>query len=329
MSNNDRAIIISPEPQAPPGPLAGFNNVPAHLLPHLERFLAAASAANTHRARKADWEVFGAWCHNNGFQALPASVDTVVCFILDLAAGETVAARKPATLARYLSTISTVHQGAGHESPTDNARVRVVVAGLRRDLGTRQRLAAPVTSAVLEQVRPYCDEREWALLCFGQATACRRSELCALDIDDVRLDDRGAAVFIAKSKTDQERRGRTIGVRRAPGPLCPVAALEAWLKRRRGKHGPLFLTLKRNRRNGTSRLSPHDLNRAVKRVIAAAGLPVEDYSAHSLRAGYVTDARRAGKPWIEIMEHTGHTELKTAKGYARYDRDPFAIDREE
>jgi len=95
-------------------------------------------------------------------------------------------------------------------------------------------------------------------------------------------------------------------------------SLEAYLAAPRRTSGPLFVGPR------SPRLTVKEVDRAVKRAVTAAGFDAKLYSAHSLRAGYVTDARRAGKTWAEIMEHTRHADLRVAKGYARYERDPFA-----
>jgi len=296
-------------PQLPPA-----FNVPADLVEPAQRFLASARALNTRRAREADWAVFSAWCAARGRLALPAAADTIFSFLTEQAAA---LAKRPATLHRYLASISTAHEGAGHPNPTRDARVTELVAGIRRELGARQRKAAPLTLDLLEQVHPHCaDPRAWAVLCFGQAMAARRSELCSLDLEDVAIDERGAAVTIRRSKTDQESEGRVVGIRRR-AQLCPVAALERHLDCRGGAAGPLFS----GRR--VARMTTKDVDRMVKRAITAAGLDAAGFSAHSLRAGYVTDERKRGRSWAEIMQHTGHVRLETVRGYARYEVDPF------
>ena len=41
------------------------------------------------------------------------------------------------------------------------------------------------------------------------------------------------------------------------------------------------------------------------------------YGAHSLRAGFVTEAFRAGATHHEVMRQTGHRSVATAEGYPR------------
>lgn len=73
--------------------------------------------------------------------------------------------------------------------------------------------------------------RDRALLSLGWATMARRSELARLGVADVPTpDERGLAVLIRRSKTDQLGRGRTVRVPWKPelGELCPVANVVRW-----------------------------------------------------------------------------------------------------
>ena len=56
----------------------------------------------------------------------------------------------------------------------------------------------------------------------------------------------------------------------------------------------------------------------VKRAAKRAGLDPDNYAGHSLRAGHVTSAARAGVDDHVIMQTTGHTNRTML---ARYRRD--------
>ena len=66
--------------------------------------------------------------------------------------------------------------------------------------------------------------RDRALLLLGFAGAFRRSELIALDVNDLEFCKDGLLVTIRKSKSDQEGDGTTIAIARGSG-ACPVSAL--------------------------------------------------------------------------------------------------------
>ncbi len=86
--------------------------------------------------------------------------------------------------------------------------------------------------------------RDRALLLVGFAGALRRSELVALDHEDVRFTKDGLVLRICSSKGDQEGEGADVGVARGSRPgTCPVRAVEAWLRRAGIKYGPVFCRL--------------------------------------------------------------------------------------
>ena len=49
---------------------------------------------------------------------------------------------------------------------------------------------------------------------------------------------------------------------------------------------------------------------------AAAGLE-GDFGAHSLRSGFMTEAARHNVPLNEMMDFSGHRDIKTAMGYIK------------
>ncbi len=60
--------------------------------------------------------------------------------------------------------------------------------------------------------------------------------------------------------------------------------------------------------------------RLLRKRSAAAGLTatgIERLSPHDLRAGFVTEAYRAGARNQEIMAHARHKDLKSMRSYVR------------
>lgn len=64
-------------------------------------------------------------------------------------------------------------------------------------------------------------------------------------------------------------------------------------------------------------MSDKGVARVVKRRAEAAGLEVEDFSGHSLRAGFVTDAARHGASVFKIREVSRHKDLDVLADYVR------------
>jgi hypothetical protein len=63
----------------------------------------------------------------------------------------------------------------------------------------------------------------------GFAGAFRKSEVVALNVEDLEFCDEGVRATIRRSKTDQEGKGQTIAILRGTGSFCPVRLLREWL----------------------------------------------------------------------------------------------------
>ncbi|HWQ57248.1 MAG TPA: site-specific integrase [Bryobacteraceae bacterium] len=289
---------------------------PSALLAKAREYLRQAKSPHTRRAYRADWAHFASWCDREDREPLPAAPDTLVLYLTALAATHTAA-----SLARRLSAVSQAHQAAGCVSPTHQPAVRAVMAGIRRAKGTAAQAKKPVLVADLARMLATLPDsllgvRNRALLLVGFAGAFRRSELVALDWEDVAWSSEGLTIRLRRSKTDPEGAGRKIGI--PYGRVhCPVRALAAWRDETDGSHGPVFRRLGRHGNLFPSRLSDKAVARLVKSAIAAAGLDPAGYSGHSLRAGLATAAAMAGASERAIMNQTGHRSLATVRRYIR------------
>jgi site-specific recombinase XerD len=283
-----------------------------------------ARSANTIRAYRADWADFTAWCETAGLLALPALPDTIVWYLTARALG----GLKVATLQRRISAISQVHQLAGHDSPTHSAAVRLVWSGIRRAKGVVQEGKTPTLTedirAMVQTLAPRRGQpwrsrqiRDRALLLVGFAGAFRRSELVALDVEDLDFGRAGVSLLIRRSKTDQEGRGRRIGIPYGTkSDTCPVRALKALLELSGAQSGAIFRRVDRRGHSG-SRLTAQSVALVVKRLATAVGLDPSRFAGHSLRAGLATSAAAAGASERAIMAQTGHTSVAMVRRYIR------------
>lgn len=299
-------------------------------------FAERARAENTRRAYLADWRDFTAWCAERDLTALPATGETVALYVASRAeAGPAGPALKVSTLQRRLSAISQAHKTSGYASPSrlDEEPLHSVWAGIVRSKSRRKAKAAPV---LVEDLRAAVDavpriekgpsageptllgKRDRALLLVGWAGALRRSELAALLVDDLRVSPDGLVLVVRRSKTDQEGEGLYKGIPHGDHPMtCPVRALQSWLLAAGIDDGPVFRAVDRWGNVADDALSTDGIHRIIKRACARVGLEPSLYSGHSLRAGFITQAARAGKPERVIMRHSGHKDLKTLREYIR------------
>lgn len=281
------------------------------------RYAGAAKADRTRRAYELDWRDFAAWCAVRGLQALPALDTTVALYLADSASR-----LKVATLARRMVAIAAAHRAAGVDNPTTAGSVRAVWAGIKRKHGVAPQRKTPLVIEALRRCLAELGEdlrgrRDRALLLVGFAGALRRSELVGLDVDDLEQRTEGIVLHLRRSKTDQEGRGRVVGIPNGEREATsPTLALNAWLLTAGVQHGPVFRGISSAGIVRRSRLTDRQVARVVKRSCELAGL-AGDYSGHSLRAGLATSAAAAGASERAIMDQTGHRSVLIARSYIR------------
>ena len=95
----------------------------------------------------------------------------------------------------------------------------------------------------------------------------------------------------------------------------PVDALRAWLESEGIKSGPVFRHIDRWENVGERAMSAAGVNHMIKRRLAIAGYDEADYSAHGLRAGYLTQAAKDGVALPEAMRQSQHRSVQQASSY--------------
>jgi integrase len=229
---------------------------------------------------------------------------------------------RPSTVARRVVGIGRAHVAYGFADPSKDPLVRAVLRGVRRELGTAQRRAAPLLRddllAVLERLpADLRGVRDRALLLLGFAGGLRRSEIVQLDVEDLKFVPDGLTVRLRHSKTDQEGAGRMIAVPYGRTAACPVGAVRRWLDASGTQAGPVFRRISRRGVVSAGRLSDQVVSRVVKQQVASLGKSPDAYSGHSLRAGFVTSAAQAGAGFLMIQQQTGHRSVAMLNRYVR------------
>lgn len=290
------------------------------LVEKVREYAAAAKSPATRHAYGRQWAAFVAWCESAGHPSLPAAAGTVALYASSLASS----GRKVATIEQAMAAISAAHGAASLPSPRDDANLRATLRGIRRELTTAQRQAAPLLASHLHSmlevlsVESIIGRRDRALLLVGFAGAFRRSELAAIEVRDVTFTAEGLEVIIRRSKTDQEGEGRLVALTFASNPAaCPVRSLRAWLDAASITEGPLFRRVTRHGAVGSFALSDHSIAKIVKRSVRAVGLDASTFSGHSLRSGFVTQAKMKRKDEAAIMRQTGHRSVTMVRKYDR------------
>jgi integrase len=157
--------------------------------------------------------------------------------------------------------------------------------------------------------------RDRALLLIGFAGAFRRSELVALNRQDLDESELGVKVTIRHSKTDQEGAGQTIAIVRG-SVACPVMALKAWLTAADITSGPIFRSVKKGGAVA-GRLPAQSVADIVKTYAERVGLDPALFAGHSMRAGFLTSAAKRGASIFKMMDQSRHRSVETLRGYVR------------
>ena len=290
------------------------------LLERARDFAEDSRAPSTRRAYRADLAGFGEFCRRNEVGSHPASSETVAAFLAHLAEG-----RKSSTIARALTAIATHYIASGFPSPRADPLVRDTLRGIRRRLGTAPTRKAPL---VLEDLRTVLEQlpntiagtRDRAILLVGFWGALRRSELVAIDVEDVEFTEDGVLVRIRRAKNDRAGRGRKVALPKADDPsLCPSVAIRIWKERAGIAGGPLFRSLGKGQRVLPRRLHAGSVAAIVKTHVASIGRHGAEFGGHSLRRGFATSAARAGLSDGEIARQTGHADLAQLRAYVIVD----------
>jgi integrase len=295
------------------------------------QYAAREKADSTRAAYAADWDAFRTWCGGLSLCPLPATPDVVRAHLAALAE----AGKSPSTIGRRVSAIKHAHELAGLETPTQAKTVKVTLSGIRRMAvanGYVSRRKAAATADKIRAMLDTCDDgmtgiRDRALLAFGFASAMRRSELVALRVEDLTEQPDGFRVYIAGSKTDQERLGQTIVIPRG-SKIRPVEAIQTYMAAANVTEGFVFRRVHRYGAVRADGLTGHMIARVVKRraglVAKQAHLPeaearafVQQFSGHSLRAGFLTSAAEAGASVFKMMEVSRHRSVDVLSGYVR------------
>ncbi|WP_345822905.1 tyrosine-type recombinase/integrase (plasmid) [Methylobacterium fujisawaense] len=330
---------------------ARCDTLPAEAAAIVRAYQRASKADATVRAYTSDARVFQDWCARFGFRSLPASPEAVAAFIVS----EAEEGRGAATLGRRLAAIRYAHKLASAADPTEDEGVRAAMKGARRKVGVAPTQKAAATAEILAALLmrtpdTLTGKRDRALLALGFAGAFRRSELVALDVEDLREDPEGLRVMVRRGKTDQEGRGFEKAIPHGRF-IRPVALVREWLDAAGITEGPVFRPVSRSGRvrvakvvessqegvlstrplEGGSRvphlsvpdeqkpprLTTQAVADIIKRYCTAAGLDASTFGAHSLRAGYITTAAERGADLARIMDQSGHRDPRTVVGYIR------------
>ncbi|MFG0641948.1 site-specific integrase [Delftia sp. WSY_22] len=308
----------------------------------------SANTRNSYQSAMRYWSAWHALRFDRQMQ-LPLDVACVLQFIIDHAQRQTgagLASEMPMhidralveagykaregplshnTLVHRMAVLSKAHQVHGLANPCQDGAVRELMSRTRKAYARRGEGPAKkdaLTRDLLEQLLQTCDDslrgrRDRALLLFAWSSGGRRrSEVAGADMRHLRAVGPQEFIYtLAHSKTNQS--GRDAPENHKPVTGRAAQALADWLRAAAIQEGPIFRRIRKGGHVGEP-LSPAAVRDIVKQRCALAGVE-GDFSAHSLRSGFVTEAGRQNVPLPDTMALTGHSSVNTVLGYFRAD----------
>ncbi|KGD93375.1 site-specific integrase, partial [Rhizobium sp. YS-1r] len=235
----------------------------------------------------------------------------------------------PDTVRRRLASWSTLTKWRGltgvFSSPSLKSAIRLAVRATPRP--RKRKSVKAVTGDVLAKMLATCsadslrDVRDRAILMVAFASGGRRrSEIAGLRREQLSVEppitvENGPplpslAIHLGRTKTSGSEHDEVVYLTGRP-----VDALNAWLAVGRIETGSIFRKIDRWGNVSKRALEPSAVNQIVKQRAVMAGLDPQEFSAHGLRSGYLTEAANRGVPLPEAMEQSRHRSVQQASSY--------------
>ena len=287
-------------------------------IPEEEIWLASQKSARTRRAYRLDVAHF---IRSLGVADAAAlrQVDHRAVIAWERAMRETECAA-PSTIRRRLAALSSLFKHlVRHGHAARNPVADVLRPTINRDEGSTLAFSKPQARKLLDA--PAADTvagaRDRAILSVGLQVGLRRAEIAALTVGDLHQNRGFDALRLTRK-----------GGRRDALAINPQAAqrLRAYLAlagHGADHDGPLFRPVRGNQRQSDPRraMDPDAIDRVVRKYAAGLGL-ARGYSAHSMRATFITTALDNGALLEDVQKAAGHRDPSTTKLYDRRGYNP-------
>ncbi|MCS3955344.1 integrase [Salinibacter ruber] len=302
------------------------DNVPAKIKKLLEEAAARrkdALSENTIQAYQHAIDHFKSFCERHGPKALPASPETLIAYFEHLAQN----GYAESTIRKRRSAIRFLHERSMNESPTTSESVRRYFDDLRKTIpesrGHGQK--DPILFHHLHQMsfdeEELSDLRDRAILYIGVATGLRDSGLIGLEMRDIFEKEGGVVYRIRDPKGEGDPGPERVSVPHEVPALdpSPNEALTAWIEAAGIESGAVFRSVDQyGNVGGDDGLSSGSISKdIVKPWMKSIGEDPSEYSCHSLRAGFVTQAILDGITEPRIAAQSRHKSIEALREYER------------
>ena len=280
-------------------------------------------AENTRNSNRKSWRTFSRWlAARNASADLPVAPELVALFAIKYSGGHAMG-----SVSSVLKGVANKHRDAGFPSPTDEAVVKEVMAGLRRELGTYHSQAKPLYATDIEKiVATACNPRpskrhgdsengyeksnvaelrgrtDIAIVLVGRDGCMRISEIANLLWGDIRYNEDGSGIAIIRfAKGDQKGAGAAQWL--SPPTMQALVAIRP----ENANPADRIFGLK----------TTQSIYERIQKAALAAGLG-DGYSGHSLRVGMIYDMVDADIPAPAIIIAARWKNPNMLARYTRY-----------
>ena len=224
------------------------------------------------------------------------------------------------TVRRRLSALSSLFKHlVRHGAASRNPVVDVARPSINRAEGSTAAFSKAEARRLLDAPTPdtIAGLRDRAILSVGLQVGLRRAEIAGLAVGDLHQ-NRG---YDALRLTRKGGRRDALAINQQA-----AARIRAYLEiaGHGAEHdGPMFRPLRGNAKahDPAGRLDPDAIDRLVRKYVEAIGL-ARGYSAHSMRATFITTALENGAQLEDVQKAAGHRDPSTTKLYDRRGYNP-------
>jgi hypothetical protein len=279
----------------------------------VQGYFRAGLASSTQTTYKAALKRFYNFCTQYAVVSPFPVTEQILCYFSAYLADQGLA---PQTGRSYLSAVRSMQISLGLPDPRDHSSMPIlkrVQAGIRRARMLRSsppRIRLPITIGILKRMNQHLSasrrtDRQvlWTISTTAFFGFFRLGELIPENVasynrgthlswGDVAVDSHQnpsmVQIHLKRSKCDQFGAGSDIVVGRTGEDVCPVTAILEYIATRGCRSGPFFILP-----SGDPVTKPWFVAQ-IRTILAAIGLPQQQYAGHSFRIGAATTAAIAG-----------------------------------
>lgn len=287
-------------------------------IPEEAVWLAKQKSPRTRRAYQQDVQHFMRFCGHCAAEEL-RKIDHRVVIAWERFMRETQDA-EASTVRRRLAALSSLFKHLVEHGQADRNPVAAVGRPtINRDEGFTPAFSKAQARKLLDTppVDYVAGLRDRAILSVGLQAGLRRAEIARLRVGDLHQNRGFDALRVIRK-----------GAKKDALAIHPQTAQRIRDYLAAGGHaedfdGPLFRPLRHNGRSRTPRrhLAPDAIDRVLRKYAARLGL-TRGYSAHSMRATFITTALENGASLEQVQRAVGHRDPSTTKLYDRRGYNP-------